>query len=106
MACHNIWMKNEDEFFEKMKDRDPEIVTKMVKCVISAHKRKVAKINIFDITFKDTTSMLFSMNKSEYINFLSNCMQDMINCEEYEICAEIKKILSRKTRKPKKATQE
>jgi hypothetical protein len=97
-------MKNEDEFFEKMKARDSELILKMVKCVISAHKRKREKINIFDIVFKDTTSMTFAMEKSEYKKFLENCMQDMINIEEYEICSEIKKIITRKPRQSKNKT--
>mgnify|MGYP003348457065 FL=1 len=45
--------------------------------------------------------MMFSMEKSEFKNFLTNCMQDMINIEEYEICAQIKKIISKNTRKKK-----
>lgn len=95
-------MTTEDEFFNRLKKRDPEILTKMVKCVISAHKRKVQKINIFDITFKDMSSLVFSMEKSQFVDFLSNCMQDMINIEEYELCSEIKKISEKKTRQRKK----
>ena len=101
MACHSIAMNSEEEFFKRMKDRDPEIILKMVKCVISAHKRKKSTINIFDILFKDSSSMIFSMEKSQYKTFLENCLQDMINLEEYEICAEIKKIITRKTRERK-----
>jgi hypothetical protein len=99
-------MKNEQEFFEKMKQRDPEIIFKMVKCVMSAYKRKKPQINIFDISFKDTSSMVFAMEKSEYKNFLNNCLQDMINLEEYEICADIKKIVETRTRKKKAETQD
>jgi hypothetical protein len=106
MACHTIFAKDEKEFFLRMKNRDSEIILKMVKCVISAYKRKRASITIFDIVFKDTSSMSFAMDKSEYKNFLNNCMDDMINIEEYEICAEIQKIVTRKTRQPKKVTEE
>jgi len=89
-----------------MKERDPDIILKMVKCVLSAHKRKVNKLNIFEIVFKDTSYMVFAMDKKEFKNFLSNCLQDMINIEEYEICAEIKKILSKNQRKKKVSTEE
>jgi hypothetical protein len=97
-------MNNESEFFSRMKERDPEIIYKMVKCVLSAHTRKVQKLNIFEVVFKDTSYMMFSMEKSEYKNFLKNCLQDMINIEEYEICSEIKKVLQRNTRKKKDDT--
>ena len=101
MACHNLMMKDEKEFFSRMKDRDPEIILKMVKCIISALKRKKTSINIFDITFKDTTSMSFAITKDDYKNCLKNCLQDMINIEEYELCAEITKIINKKPRKKK-----
>jgi len=106
MACHTIYMKDEREFFLKMKDRDPEIIYKMVKCVLSAYKRKINKLNIFEVVFKDTSYMLFAMEKKEFKNFLNNCIDDMINIEEYEICAEIKKIVNRNTRKKKAITTE
>ena len=106
MACHTIYMKDEREFFLKMKDRDPEIIYKMVKCVLSAYKRKINKLNIFEVVFKDTSYMVFAMEKKEFKNFLNNCIDDMINIEEYEICAEIKKIVSRNTRKKKATTTE
>jgi hypothetical protein len=99
-------MKDEKEFLLRMKERDPDIILKMVKCVLSAHKRKVNKLNIFEIVFKDTSYMVFAMDKKEFKNFLSNCLQDMINIEEYEICAEIKKILSKNQRKKKVFTEE
>lgn len=106
MACHTIYMKDEKEFFLRMKDRDPEIIYKMVKCVLSAYKRKVNKLNIFEVVFKDTSYMVFAMERKEFKNFLNNCLQDMIDIEEYEICAEIKKIVSRNTRKKKVTTTE
>jgi hypothetical protein len=102
MACHYLLLKDQQEFFSKIKERDPEIVLKMVKCVLSAVKRKRDNIDIFDITFKDTTNMIFSIEKSEYVKMLDRCMEDMINIEAYEICSDIKKILSRKTRKSSK----
>jgi len=106
MACHTIYMKDEKEFFLRMKDRDPEIIYKMVKCVLSAYKRKINKLNIFEVVFKDTSYMVFAMERKEFKNFLNNCLQDMIDIEEYEICAEIKKIVSRNTRKKKVPTVE
>jgi hypothetical protein len=99
-------MKDEKEFFLRMKDRDPEIIYKMVKCVLSAYKRKINKLNIFEVVFKDTSYMVFAMERKEFKNFLNNCLQDMVDIEEYEICAEIKKIVSRNTRKKKVPTAE
>lgn len=84
-----------------MKDRDPGLIVKMTKCVISAIKRSKPQIDIFDITFKDMSSLLFTIEKSQYTELLSNCMNDLIALEEYELCAEIKKILDRKAKRKK-----
>jgi hypothetical protein len=84
-----------------MKSRDTDLIMKMVKCVISASKRNKAKIDIFDISFKDMSSMLFTIDKPQYKDLLKNCLDDLIKIEEYELCAEVKKILDKKTRKKK-----
>jgi len=101
MACHCLYLKDQREFFELMKKRDSDLVLKMVKCVLSATKRNKTKIDIFDISFKDMSSMLFTIEKSQYNDMLSNCMDDLIKIEEYELCAEIKKLIDKKTRKKK-----
>jgi hypothetical protein len=82
-----------------MKERDSELILKMVKCVLSAYKRDKDGIDIFDITFKDTSGMIFNIEKSQYVELLSNCLNDLIAMEEYELCAEIKKILDKKSKK-------
>ena len=81
-----------------MKRRDPDLISKMVRCVLSAAKRGKDKIDIFDITFKTMDELTFTIDKSQYKEMLSNCMEDMIAAEEYELCAEIKKILDKKSR--------
>lgn len=106
MACHCLHLKNSQEFFDLLKQRDPEIISKMVRCVISAAKRGKDTIDIFDITFKSMDELTFTIDKSQYKEMLSNCMDDMIAAEEYELCAEIKKILDKKTRKPRKKKTE
>jgi protein-arginine kinase activator protein McsA len=45
--------------------------------------------------------MLFTIDKSQYNDMLNNCLNDLIKIEEYELCAEIKKQLDKKTRKKK-----
>ena len=96
-------MKNADEVYMRLKSRDVDIVLKMVKCVLSAYKRDKDQIDIFDITFKNMDQLTFSIDKSQYKELLGNCMNDLIGMEEYELCAEIKKILEGKKRgrKPK-----
>lgn len=101
MACHCLMLKNQREFFQLMKDRDSDLIIKMVKCVLSAYKRNKDGIDIFDITFKDTSGMIFNIEKSQYKELLSNCLNDLIAVEEYELCAEVKKIIDKKTRKSK-----
>ena len=82
-----------------MKERDNDLILKMVKCVLSAYKRGKDGIDIFDITFKDMSGMVFNIEKSQYTELLSNCLDDLIKMEEYELCADIKKILDKKSKK-------
>jgi len=102
MACHCLYLNNSREFFALLKQRDPDIILKMVKCVLSAAKRGKDKIDIFDITFKNMDSLAFGIDKHQYREMLGNCMDDLIAMEEYELCAEIKKLLDKKPRKPRK----
>ena len=99
MACHCLMLKDQREFFKLMKDRDSDLILKMVKCVLSAYKRNKDGIEIFDITFKDTSGMIFNIEKSQYTELLSNCLNDLIAIEEYELCAEVKKIIDKKSKK-------
>jgi hypothetical protein len=92
-------LKDQREFFQMMKDRNSDLILKMVKCVLSAYKRNKDGIEIFDITFKDTSGMIFNIEKSQYTELLSNCLNDLIALEEYELCAEVKKILDKKSKK-------
>jgi hypothetical protein len=103
MACHYLNLKNADEFYKKLKSREPDLILKMAKCVLSAFKRGKDQIDIFDITFKNLDQLTFTIDKTQYKELLSNCMKDLIELEEYELCAEIKKILDgkRKSRKLK-----
>jgi hypothetical protein len=75
------------------------MILKMVKCVLSAYKRNKDSIDIFDITFKNLDGLVFNIEKSQYTDLLSNCLNDLIAMEEYELCAEVKKILDKKPRK-------
>jgi len=102
MACHCLYLKDQREFFTLMKERDSEIIMKMVKCVLSAAKRNKDKIDIFDISFKDMSGMVFTIDKSQYNDLLKNCMDDLIKIEEYELCGEIKKQLNKKRGRKKK----
>jgi len=99
MACHCLYLKNSNEFYSLLKNRDADLTIKMVKCVMSAAKRNKDKIDIFDISFKDMSGMVFSIERKEYKELLKNCLQDMAELEEYELCAEMKKLIDRKERK-------
>lgn len=74
---------------------------KMVKCVLSAAKRNKKTIDIFDITFKNTDGLIFTIDKSQYTELLSNCLNDLIVLEEYELCADIKKFIDKKPKRKK-----
>jgi hypothetical protein len=99
MACHCLTLKNSREFYALLKGRDPDIILKMVKCVLSAYKRDKEYIDIFDITFKNLDGLIFTIDKSQYTELLGNCLNDLIAIEEYELCAEIKKITDKKSTK-------
>ena len=99
MACHCLTLKNSREFYALLKGRDPDIILKMVKCVLSAYKRDKEYIDIFDITFKNLDGLIFTVDKSQYVELLNNCLDDLVEIEEYELCAEIKKILDKKSKK-------
>ena len=99
MACHCLMLKDQREFLQLMKERDSELILKMVKCVLSAYKRNKDGIDIFDITFKNMDALVFNIEKSQYAELLGNCLDDLIAMEEYELCAEIKKILDKKKTK-------
>ena len=99
MACHCLTLKDQREFFRLMKERDSDLILKMVKCVLSAYKRNKDGIDIFDITFKDMSGMVFNIEKSQYTELLSNCLNDLIAIEEYELCADVKKIIDKKSKK-------
>ena len=101
MACHCLYLKNSDEFYSLLKSRDSDIIMKMVKCVLSAAKRNKKTIDIFDITFKNTDGLIFTIDKSQYTELLSNCLNDLIALEEYELCADIKKFIDRKSKNKK-----
>ena len=103
MACHCLSLKDQTEFYSLLKTRDSDLIVKMVRCVISATKRNKSSIDIFDITFKNLDSLVFTIEKSQYKELLSNCLDDLIAIEEYELCAEIKKILESKSKKKKEA---
>jgi hypothetical protein len=101
MACHYIRFANHLEFKKALEERDPDLVMKLVKCVISASKRNKDKINVFDVYFNNTDMLTYTVEKHSYGEVLEKCLNDMILIEEYELCAEIVKILNKKTRKIK-----
>lgn len=95
MACHYLFMKNSKEFYAKLKERDFELVSKMTKCVIAGIKHKKDKVQIFEITFKDQTTLSFDVTRENYKNLLERCLDDFIAQEEYEVCAEIVKCIKK-----------
>ena len=45
------------------------------------------------------SELTFNIEKTQYPELLANCLDDLIKVEEYELCAEIKKILDKKSKK-------
>lgn len=89
-----LFYENEKEFYHAFKDkRDPNLIRKLAKSVISAVSKKLDHINVFEVTFKDSSSQLYIVR--DFHKTLSQCMQDMIDIEDYEICAKIRDTLNK-----------
>jgi len=95
MASYCLFMKNDKEFYTKLQERDPDIIIKMTRSIINAIKRKKEKVEIFNISFKDGSELIFDIDKESYFNFLNNAIKDLVKLDEpemYLLCAEIIKI--------------
>lgn len=99
MAYHCLLLKNKDEFYTKLKYHDPDLVVKLVTCVINAHKRKLTNVDVFDITFKNSTELLFNVAKEQYKDLLKTYIPTLEKLEEYELCSDIIKIVEKKSKK-------
>jgi hypothetical protein len=106
MACDCLLLKNSDEFYSLLKKRDPDLVVKMVKCVLKAIKNNKKQIDIFDITFKNMDSLMFGIEKEHYVELLTNCLKDLEKLEEFELCASITKVINKKPRKRRKPQEQ
>jgi hypothetical protein len=94
MKCKQLSLKDPREFYLLLEEqRDPDLIKTMVECIIDAHKNDKTNVDVFDITFENGIGLVFGINKSQYKTFLSNCIEDMIEIEEFELCSEIKKII-------------
>ena len=102
MACHCLTLKDQREFFDLLKDRDPDMILKMVKCVLEAWVQYKDSTDIFDITFKDMDGLIFNIEKSQYAELLGNCLDDLIAMEEYELCAEVKNVINIESKESKR----
>ena len=105
MAAHVVTFKNMQEFFQKMKERDPDMIRKMAKTVIHAVNTNRKKIDVFQVIFNNTSEYVFTVDDDQYISCLRNCMGDMIKIEEYELCSQIRDILQKEEKKTKKVLQ-
>jgi len=98
MASYVLFMKDEREFYNKLKERDPDMIYKMVKNIIHAVKYKKPKLDLFEVIFKNKETLIFTIEKNQYLETMKTCLEDMIIAERYEICAEIRDILDKKDR--------
>lgn len=102
MACHVLFLKNKKEFFDLLRERDPDLILKMVKCILNAIRHKRERVEIFNVVFKDTSEMAFNVDEDQYLTVLGNCLHDLEMMEEYELCADVKKIIDKGPRKRRK----
>lgn len=90
MAIHKIFEPNEITFYKKLVDCDEDIIKKCVSAILNAIKRKKKSVNIFDITFKNKDSMLFSIDSEHYSEFLSTHLNVFVEKEDYETATQIR----------------
>lgn len=108
MASHVLSFKNQEEFFQKIKDKDRDLIVKMVKTVLYAIKHKKPKVDVFEVIFtdikyyRDLKELIFTKDKKDYIPTLKAAMDELIKFEEYELCAEIKELLDKKKKRNSK----
>lgn len=98
MACHYLTYNTAKDFFDDLQSRNIDLILKMTKCILSASKRKKDIIDVFEIEFKNKDILIFSIDKLQYPEFLNNALEDLIKIEEYELCAEITKIINKKSK--------
>jgi hypothetical protein len=106
MASYYLFMSDENEFYSKLKNHDPDLILKMTKAIIGALKRKKERIDVFEITFKNGDELVFNVEKEDYLSFLTRIMDDLIKIDEpetYLLCAEIKKLSKPKRKYTKNA---
>jgi len=101
MASHVVMFKNMKEFFQKMKERDKDMMRKMVKTILHAIKSKKHKVDVFQVIFSDTSDYTFTVESDQYVTCLKNCMGDMVKAEEYELCAQIRDVLQKDNKNDK-----
>jgi len=108
MASHVLSFKNQEEFFDKIKNRDRDLVVKMAKTLLHAIKHRKLKVDVFEVIFTDPRNasdlkeLVFTKERADYLATLEMVMPDLIKHEEYEMCAEIKELLDKKSTTKKK----
>lgn len=100
MASHVIVYKDQFEFFKKIKERDPDLMYKMVKVILHAVRTKRKKIDVFEVMFKDLSSPItFSLEEKDFKIRLEDSMDSMIAIEAYELCAEMRDTIKKLSKK-------
>jgi hypothetical protein len=96
MAEFIIHKQDEDDFYDAlMVRRDFDLVNKIVASLTKAIKQKKKEVDIFEIIFPDTSSIVFAMRDDGYKECLENCLNDFAEQEMYEDCEKLKKIISK-----------
>jgi protein-arginine kinase activator protein McsA len=90
------------EFIKKIKERDFDLIRKLVKSVLHGAKVGKKKVDVFQVVFKDLSEYTFVIEEKNYKECLKSYMDDMIKAEEYEICSQIRDALLKINNKPSK----
>ena len=76
-----------------VKINNPEIIYEIVNGIFSGIAKGLEKVDIFEI-MTNSDFDVFSVDRKNWIKALKKCMESLIEMEDYETCAEIKKSIS------------
>ena len=87
---YQIAVKNLKEFNSNLESKNIEYVKEITTNILNTKKNKT---NIFQITCKNKDEYVFSVDKKNYKTVLKECMDVLLEHEEYMLCHEIKYLL-------------
>jgi len=91
MASHYLFYEKAEDFYTQLEQHDPILVRKMVKCILHAIRTKKEETDIFEVTYRDSSTENVIVNKKNFHQVLTRCMEHLIKTDEdYLLCAKVR----------------